>query len=62
MTVCTAVRNGALRCVHAVGVNRVAIIVPESSKVMLSAVFIPNIVVFVECCELHVVVILKTVS
>lgn len=53
--------NGAMRCIHAVGVHKVAIIVPEPSKVMLSTVFIRVIMVFVKGCELHVVVICETV-
>lgn len=54
--------NGAVRCVHAVGVHHVAVVVPEPSKEVLSAVFIPNVVVSVKCCELHVVQICKTVT
>lgn len=54
--------NGTTRCVHAVGIGHVASIVPESSKVVLSAVVTPIIIVFVKGRELHVVVISKTVS
>lgn len=53
--------NGAMRCIHAVGVRHVALIVPEPSEVMLSAVVSPVVLVFVKGCELHVVVIRETV-
>lgn len=55
------VADGAMRCEHAVGIRPVAIIVPESSQEVLSAVFLPNIVVVVECRELHAVEICQTV-
>lgn len=47
--------NGTMRCIHAIGVHCVASIVPESTKVMMSAVFIPLVLVFVKGGELHVV-------
>lgn len=54
--------DGAMRCVHAVGIGLVTVIVPEASQEMLSAVFIPDVVVFVEGCELHVVQVCQTVT
>lgn len=47
---------GTMRYVHAIDINIVAGAVPESTKIMLSAVFIPLVLVFVKGCELHVVV------
>lgn len=53
--------DGAVRRVHAVGVYRVAVVVPESTEIILSAVFVPVVLVFVKGCELHVVVVRQTV-
>lgn len=53
--------NGTVRGVHAVGVRHVAGAVPESTKVIVSTVFVPRVLIFVKCCELHVVVSCQTV-
>lgn len=54
-------RNGTVRSVHAVGVHHVAGAVPESTKVIMSTVFVPRVLMFVKCCELRVVVSCQTV-
>lgn len=54
--------DGAMRCVHAVGIGLVAVVVPEGSQEVLSTVFIPNIIVLVKCSELHVVEIIQAVT
>lgn len=53
--------NGTVRGVNAVGVHHVAGVVPESTKVIVSTVFVPLVLIFVKCCELHVVVSSQTV-
>lgn len=53
--------NGTVRGVHAFGVHHVAGAVPESTKVIVSTIFVPCVLIFVKCCELHVVVSYQTV-
>lgn len=53
--------DGAVWRVHAGGVHRVAVVVPESTEIILSTVFVPLVLVFVKGCELHVVVVRQTV-
>jgi len=54
-------RDATFGCVHAGGVRRVASSVPESSEIMLSAVFIPHVLIFVKRGELHIVMFHQTV-